>query len=71
MIYEKIIKWMLDQKLIEIRYDSFLREQMLGITELGIVVNAILLQFQKTSEVANATNEYAAEKLEEHEKYDT
>ena len=67
---DELIHWILDNKLANMGFDKFLREQMVEITPLGIDINLILNKLKTTSEESEKTNIFAAEKLkEENEKW--
>ena len=63
-----LLEWLQEQKLIKFKFDKVLNEQMVEITNMGVIVNDLLNQLKGTSEVAKATNEFAAEKYAEIEK---
>ena len=64
---EELIKYLLAEGLMRMRYDTVLDEQMVDITEFGIEVNTVLSKLKQSSKEAEATNQYAADKLEENE----
>ena len=59
---EKFIQYLLDQKLLVTRFDKFLNEQTVEITELGKNVNAVLNKLLTTSKESEAINIQAAER---------
>ncbi len=60
----KLLKWLMDNKVIETRFDKTLNEQMVQITDFGVEISMILDQLKTNSEAARATNEFAAEVTE-------
>ena len=64
---ETLIKYLIGQKLMRFRFDKVLNEQMVDITDFGKEINTILNKLREDSNPAQATNEFAAEKLEEEE----
>ena len=65
---EELIQWLIDRNLVRIRFDKFLNEQMVDITDFGKTVNSILNKLKTDSKEAEITNIHAAEKLNEAEK---
>ncbi len=64
---EDMIKYLINEGLMRMRYDKVLDEQMVDITEFGIEVNTVLSKLKSSSKESEATNQYAADKLEENE----
>ncbi len=64
---EKFIQYLLDQKLLETRFDQVLNEQMVEITKLGKEVNEVLNKLLTTSKESEATNIQAAERSAKYE----
>ena len=63
-----LIQWILDHKVAISRFDKFLNEQTIEITDLGVEINTILDKLKTTSKEAEKTNIFAGEKLAESEK---
>ena len=61
---EELIKWLLEKGLMRTRFDKFLNEQLVEITDLGKEINEILDKLRTDSEEAQATNESVAEAFE-------
>jgi len=64
---DKMIQWLLDEKLVTTRFDKFLNEQMIEISTFGIEINTILNKLKSSSKEAQETNEQVAEKMESDE----
>ena len=63
-----LLEWLQEQKLIKFKFDKVLNEQMVEITNMGVIVNDLLSQLKSDSITAQKTNEFAAEKYHEIEK---
>ncbi len=65
---DQLIQFLLDKKLAKTRFDSFLNEQMLEITPLGIDIITILIKLKSDSIESEKSNIEAAEKLDQEER---
>ncbi len=58
---DKMIHWLIDNKLMKMGFDKVLNEQTVELTKFGEEINTILDKLKTTSKEAQATNELAAE----------